>query len=128
MKFEELGMIPVGKSRTGNSGADNGVTLTYNRNRREVYISIDSAMLKIAFKDVAGIKLLPILDCRRNRLYLVNDPKGYTIRGDYASKKSKPNFTSRPLYFEFAKHNFTHATNGELIWDENLHAYYIEIA
>ena len=75
------------------------------------------------------MRLLPILDYKRGRVYLVKNENGYTVRGNYANSKTstKPNFTSTPLYVEMTKHKLSKQAYPNLTFDVELNAYYIQV-
>ena len=130
-RFENLGMVAVGKGHGKNPFSGGDVTLSYNRNRKEVYISFERPVFKIAFNGVDGTRLLPILDAKRGRVYLVTDESGYIVRGKYNFKGSKvdtkPNFVSKPLYVEMTKHKLSKQAYPNLTFDVELNAYYIQV-
>jgi len=119
------GMTVVTKDRVGNAPFGD-VTLTYNPKRTEVYIAIDRVACTIAFKHIDDLRILPILDHRNKRLYLVPDERGYVMRGTKTSKNSRLNFASTPLFTEFKKHKLSSGVS-DLIFDSKLNAYYIEL-
>ena len=126
-RFENLGMVTVGKGHSKKPASGGNVTLSYNRNRQEVYISLERPTFELAFNGEDGMRLLPILDYKRGRVYLVKDENGYTVRGNYASKTTKPNFTSTPLYVEMTKHKLSKQAYPNLTFDIELNAYYIQV-
>lgn len=130
-RFEKMGMVAVGKGHGKNPFSGGDVILSYNRNRKEVYISFERPTFKIAFNGVDGTRLLPILDAKRGRVYLVTDESGYIVRGNYNYKdgkvETKPNFVSKPLYAEMTKHNLSRQAYENLTFDVELNAYYIQV-
>lgn len=128
-RFEEMGMVAVGRGHSKKPFSGGDVTLSYNRNRKEVYISLERPTFTIVFGNEDEEKILPVLDYKRGRVYLITNERGYTMRGRYSNKNidTKPNFASKPLYVEMTKHKLSKQTHPNLIFDTELNAYYISV-
>lgn len=130
-KFEELGMVAIRRGHNLNYASGGDVTLSYNRNRKEVYISMERSTFKIAFHGGDGMRILPVLDYKRGRVYLIPDETGYAIRGKYSYKNGKVdtklNFTSVPLFVEMTKHKLSKQAHPNLLFDADLNARYISV-
>lgn len=106
----------------------NDVNLSFNRDNKSCYISflITSAQIAFGF-DGEVMYINPILDGTRSRLYFIPDGKrGYRVAVNKASR-DRINFTSKPLYANMVKKKFDSLVSGNLLFDKNLNAYYVEV-
>lgn len=125
-KFEDLGMKVIPIARTERADTKDNVVLQLNHDKKRGYISIDKVICRIAWGDDCD-RVLPILDFKRSRLYLISNDKGYSLKNSEKPNSSRLSFYSQPLYFEMISHKYSRLANSDLLFDENLKAYYVEV-